>query len=382
MGRLRRSAEWRFFGVLRDASPRLTYGFWALIVLRGALPAAFAVVMGVVVGAVQRGDSLAAPLAAIALVFVAMQALGPLHDALGSNLGARATNLLHERLLHACAGPPGLAHLEHPELADELSAAREFDLGLTGPNITVCMPNIAGGLAALCGGLAQALLLFGYRWWAPLLVGGAWASTHWLLKAGAVWHARQSDEVIEQQRRAGYAYNLSVQSPGSKEVRLFGLADWVVGGFASIRRALLDQSWEARRLGWRKTELAMALVVGANGLFFWALARSATGGDVGVGSLVVFAQAAIGASTLAFGEFDWWFRTAAQPVPLLLDLAERMRPAGALPAGSTDAAAMPAHEIRFDGVRFAYPTTARVEIVEPSRMVHITPGPNGDHRPL
>jgi quercetin dioxygenase-like cupin family protein len=24
----------------------------------------------------------------------------------------------------------------------------------------------------------------------------------------------------------------------------------------------------------------------------------------------------------------------------------------------------------------------RVEIVEPSRMVHITPGPNGDHRPL
>ena len=82
---------------------------------------------------------------------------------------------------------------------------------------------------------------------------------------------------------------------------------------------------------------AIVIVTAANALFFWSLARDANAGDVGVGSLVVFAQAAIGASALAFGEFDWWLRTSAQPVPVVLDLAERMEPVGALRVGIRDA---------------------------------------------
>ena len=58
-----------------------------------------------------------------------------------------------------------------------------------------------------------------------------------------------------------------------------------------------------------------------------------TPGHLSVGSLVVFAQAAIGASALAFGEFDWWLRTSAQPVPIVLGLADRMGPVGALASG-------------------------------------------------
>ena len=40
--------------------------------------------------------------------------------------------------------------------------------------------------------------------------------------------------------------------------------------------------------------------------------------------------------SLAFGEVDWWFRQTAQPVPRVLGLAERMRPAGGLPSGTGD----------------------------------------------
>ncbi|HEY2813110.1 MAG TPA: ABC transporter ATP-binding protein [Acidimicrobiales bacterium] len=360
MKRLRRSAEWRLGGVLYAASPRLTVGWWALVVLRGLLPAAFAVAMGVTVSAVEHGDALVVPLTAIGIVFVAMQALGPVHDALGANLGAVASSWLHDRLLDSCLSPPGLAHLEQPDLADELAGAREFDLGLTGPNMAVSMPNIGGGFAMFAGGVAQALLLFGYHWWAPLLVGGAWGSTHHLLKSGAIWRERQSDDVVEQQRRAGYAYRLTVDSPAAKEMRLFGLADWVVGGFASLRREILDRSWEARRLGYRDTLIAMVIVTAANAIFFWSLARDANAGHLAIGSLVVFAQSAIGASALAFGEFDWWLRTSAQPVPVVLGLSDRMGPVGALPAGAVVASAMPAHEIRFEGVRFRYPTSSQV----------------------
>ncbi len=358
MKRLRESAEWRLGGALYAANPRLTIAWWVLVVVRGLLPAAFVITMGVLVTAVEHGDSLAVPLAVIGVTFIAMQSLGPVHDALSANLGAVGSSWLHDRLLHSCVGPPGLAHLEEPALADELATARDFDIGLSGPNMTVSMPNIGGGFAMFAGGVAQALLLFGYRWWAPLLVGGAWASTHHFLKSGAIWRERQSDEVVEQQRRAGYAYRLTVESPAAKEVRLFGLADWVVDGFASLRYKILDRSWEDRRLGFRDTRWAIIIVTAANGLFFWSLARDANAGHVSVGSLVVFAQAAIGASALAFGEFDWWLRTSAQPVPVVLGLAQRMGPVGALASGPVDATGRPQREIRFDGVAFNYPTSS------------------------
>ena len=357
MTRVRESPVWQLFSVMHRAAPGAAVLWWALIVLRGVLPAAFALSMGVLVDAVQNGASLAPGLTLVGLVFVAMQSLGPVHDAVSSNLGAMTSSWLHDRLLDACITPPGLAHLEDSDLADELSTARDFDIGLTGPSMTYSMPNIGGGLASFAGGLAQALLLFGYRWWAPIVVGGAWLSTHHFLKSGAMWRGRTTDEVMEQQRKADYAYRLTVQSPAAKEVRLFGLADWVVGGFTSLRKHLMDLSWEERRLRWRPTWIAIVLITVANALFFWSLARSAADGAVTVGSLVVFAQAAIGASTLAFGEFDWWLRTSAQPVPLVLGLLDKMAPVGMLADGHRAADGLPAQEIRFEGVHFAYPSS-------------------------
>ncbi len=353
------SAERQLFSVLYRAAPVLAVSWWVLIVLRGLLPPAFAITMGVLVSAVQSGGSVAVPLGVAGLLFLLMQTAGPLHDALSSNLGARATAWLHERLLDACVAPEGLAHFENPELGDRLAAARDFDAGITGPPITICMPNIGGGFAALAGGLAQALLLAGFRWWAPFVVGGAWLSTHYFLAKGAIWRGRASPESVEKQRRAEYAYRLAVDAPAAKEVRLFGLGDWIVGGFVSLRRHLLDQSWKERRLAARPTAIAIGFVVAANALFFWALARDASAGRVDLGWIVVYGQAAIGAGALAFSELDWWFRTAAQPVPLVLELAERMRPVGSLESGSHPAAGMPARQIRFEHVRFAYPGTER-----------------------
>ena len=358
--RLRASAEWQLFGALHRAAPALATTWWALILVRGLLPAAFVVVMGVLVQAVQAGGAIALPLATAGVLFMALQTLGPVHDALSTNLGARVSAWLQERLLEACNGPQGLAHLEDPELAGQLASAREVDAGITGPPIPICMPMIGGGFAALAGGMAQALLLAGWRWWAPILIAGAWLSTHRLLAKGAIWRERTAPDVVEGQRAAEYAYRLAVDPPGAKEVRLFGLGDWIVGGFVSLRHRLLDRSWAERRLGFAPTRNAVVLIVAANVVFFWLLARDATAGHVSLGWLVVYAQAAIGASALAFSELDWWFRTAAQPVPLVLGLAARMQASpGNLASGTRPATGMPAREIRFENVRFAYPRTER-----------------------
>jgi ATP-binding cassette, subfamily B, bacterial len=353
--RLRETAEWRFFSILFHSTRSLTIAWWALVLVRGALPAAFALGMGLIVSAIQRGEDTGAALAVAGVAFAAQQALGPLHDAISGNLGARLSAWLHERLLAACLVPKGLAHLEDPALADQLAAARDYDTGVTGPPLTVSMPAVGGGLTALAGGLAQMLLLAAYRWWAPLLIGSAWLSTHYFLRRGAIWRGRHASEVIEKQRRADYAYRLTVHAPAAKEVRLFGLGAWAVEGFATLRRELLDLSWRERRLGFRPTRNAMLCIAGANVLFFAALAQDASTGDVELGALVVFAQAAIGASALAFSDLDWWLRTSAQPVPLVLDLVARMEHAGRLHAGTRTADSLPRREIRFENVGFTYP---------------------------
>src|SRR5713101_3048821 len=131
--RLTERKEWKFFGVLPKADPGLAAAWWTSLLLRGMLPAAFAIAMGVLVGAVQRGDALAGPLAFAGTIFVLLQVLSPIHQAVSANLGDRTAAWLYDRLTEACVRPPGMGHLEDPALTSDLTVARDFDLGMTGP---------------------------------------------------------------------------------------------------------------------------------------------------------------------------------------------------------------------------------------------------------
>jgi ABC-type multidrug transport system fused ATPase/permease subunit len=359
LARVRASAEWRFLGVLPRTAPGLAAAWWAMIAARGLLPAGFAVAMGATVGAVQSGRSLVLPLAATGVVFVAMSALGPVHEAVGASLGARASAWLQEQLLDACVTPAGIAHLESPDLAEDLSMARDFDLGITGPSLTRSMSSIGSGFSDLAGGLAQALLLTAYAWWAGPIVAAGWIATHLLLRDASVWQAWRDKSVVTAQRHVDYAYRLAVDAPAAKEVRLFGLTDWLTERFTSRRLRMVEALFEARRLRLGPLRWGVLAVVVPNAVLFWFLAHDALSGHLGLGSLVVFVQAAAGASALAYGEVDWWFRQSAQPIPGVLDLADRMRAAGALAVGTRPAAGLPARSIEFRDVRFAYPGSAR-----------------------
>ncbi len=99
--RLSERKEWKFFGVLPKAAPVLAAAWWTAMLLRGILPAAFAIAMGVLVGAVQRGDLLASPLALVGTIFVLLQVLSPIHQAVSANLGDRTAAWLYDRLTEA-----------------------------------------------------------------------------------------------------------------------------------------------------------------------------------------------------------------------------------------------------------------------------------------
>jgi ATP-binding cassette subfamily B protein len=353
--RLHERNEWKFFGVLPQADRRLAVAWWLVIVLRGLLPALFALAMGNLVGAVQRGDELGVALGVVGGVFVLLQVLGPLHRAIGANLGDRTAAWLYDRLTDACVRPPGLAHLEDPKLTTDLTVARDFDLGMTGPPLFISLDFIAGGLVEMIGGLASVTVLFGFAWWAPLLLGGAWLSTHWLLRESAVWRDRNTEEVRGAQRDADYAFRLAVDPAPAKELRLFGLAGWVIDRFVDRRTRLHALQYEATRLREKPLIGSALLLVGANVIVFWSLAAAAAHGNVSLGQMVMFAQGAIGASMIAFGGLNWALDGSAAPVAAVLRLEQAMAPAGALSSGMRPLAGQGACEVRFRDLTFAYP---------------------------
>jgi ATP-binding cassette subfamily B protein len=347
--------EWKFFAVLPKAAPGLAAGWWAVLLLRGILPAAFAIAMGVLVGAVQRGQSLAGSLAFAGTIFVLLQVLSPIHQALSANLGDRTAAWLYDRLTEACVRPPGIGHLEDPTLTADLTVARDFDLGMTGPPLSISMDFIANGLVEMVGGIASAAIVLRYAWWAPLLLAGAWLATHWLLRESGVWRDRQNPEVRAAQRDADYAYRLAVDPPASKELRLFGLAPWTIDRFIARRTQLHQLQYAATRLRERPVIWSLLLVVSANVIVFWLLASDVAHGRISLGEAVIYVQCAIGVSMIAFGGFSWALDGSSAPVAAVLRLEPAMRPAGALPSGNRRADALPAKEIRLHDVSFAYP---------------------------
>jgi ATP-binding cassette, subfamily B, bacterial len=353
--RLRARQEWQFFAVLPKAHAGLAAAWYAILLLRGVLPAIFAIAMGALVGAVQRGDDLAAPLGVVGVTFVLLQVLSPVHQAIGANLGDRTAAWLYDRLTEACVAPPGMAHLEDATLTSDLTAARDFDLGMTGPPLSVSMDFIASGLVELIAGVSSAVVLAAYAWWAPILLAGAWVSTHWLLRESSIWRDRNTEEVRSAQRDADYAYRLAVDPPGAKELRLFGLVGWTIERFIARRTRLHQLQFEATRLRERPLVWSVLLVLGANVVVFWSLAADAAGGRIDLDQVVVFAQVAVGTSMIAFGGLNWALDGASAPVAASLRLAPAMGPAGALPSGTRQAGGMPATAIHFRNVTFAYP---------------------------
>ncbi len=326
----------RFFVVLTRSVPGLATAWWLLLLVRALVPAGLAVATGLLVGRVESGADLTAPLVVFAVVFVLSQVAPPVHQVVGALLGHHLSAVLNERLMAATLAPDGIGHLERGDLTNDLTTARDFDLGQTGPPMFMNMDFIAQGLAMLLGGIASALVLFGFAWWAPPLLLVAWGSTHWLLRESGVWRDRNTDEVKTARRHTNYAYDLATEPTAAKEVRLFGLAPWLLDRFTGHRLRLHQLQYDATRLRERSLAGALLIVLAANVLLFWLIARQGYDGRLGLQAVVTYAGAAFGASSIAFGGLSWALDGAAAPVVAIRRLEQEMAAAGALTTRGLD----------------------------------------------
>ncbi len=352
--------EWKFFSVLPKASAGLAAAWWTGLLFLGLLPAAFAVAMGVLIAAVRSGYSLVMPLAFAGGIFLVLQVLNPIHRAVSSNLGDRTAAWLYDRLTEACVRPNGIGHLEDSALTTDLTVARDFDLGMTGPPLSIAMDFIASGMITMVTGLASAAIVGAYHWWAGVALAGAWLATHYLLRESGVWRDRNTPEVRGAQRDAEYAYRLAVDPPASKELRLFGLAGWMLERFVQRRTRLHELQYLATRMRERPLAGSILLVLAANVAIFWSISSAAAAHQISLGEAVTFLQSAVGVSAIAFGGLNWALDGASAPVAAVLRLRGATERAGKLPSGKEAAEGKPAREIRLRDVTFAYPGGAPV----------------------
>ncbi|HUZ43140.1 MAG TPA: ABC transporter ATP-binding protein [Acidimicrobiales bacterium] len=347
---------------LPRASASLT-AFWVSALLVSALlPLGFALASGALVGSVPQairagmqsaaGHRLLIALGATALIFALLQSATPLLGALGDVLGRRLNGSLRRRVMVASLAPSGIGHLEDPAMLDLVSQAQgvgtgQFTPGQATTALTGMVSNRLGGAVAGC-------LLFTYRWWLGVLVIGA----NLIIVRIQSWELKRSlaglTDEAETFRRAGYIRDLALTPGAAKETRIFGLDTWLVKRFGEEWASAMTAVWQARQRG----RWAVFASIGAAGLVegsaYWLIGNAAAHHHITLGHLTVLIGAVGGASAILGINSSWLdINYGASAIPQALELEKRA--AGVATSGHASADGRPAHSIRFENVRFAYP---------------------------
>jgi ABC-type multidrug transport system fused ATPase/permease subunit len=361
--------------LLPGVNAPLTVVLGALVLVSAALPLAFTLATGVLVGSLPAavGGGLDSPawrdtlraLALTAAVFVLIRLVGPLRGIAAALLGQQVQERLEERVMGAVSAPTGVGHLEDPATLDRIAAAQEVGTARWRPAGAV--EGLASLLPLWLQSLGYALVLSGFRWWLGLAVLAAQLYAMRVRQREFLRTAQVLAGDARLLRRAAYYRDLALIPPAAKEVRLFGLPDWLSGRYADAWRRTMAPLWHDRDRGLRGyvgAVLLQALVQGgALAYVGWAAAQ----GRLSLGALTVLVGAVAGLRALDDGLNDVRLAWGAAALPAVLDLERRLTPAtGRAGRGPEErespegASGVPAGAgrrtgIRFEGVTFRYP---------------------------
>ncbi|NUR75442.1 MAG: ABC transporter ATP-binding protein/permease [Thermoleophilia bacterium] len=344
----------RLLRAFAAANARLTAAVVAVGVISGLLVPAFAVSTGALVGAIRRGDSVAAPLAVIVVVFVAGRLLDPAREQLGEAMWRQVDESVSRRLMRAMSRPPGLAHVEDPAVRDRLAQADGLVAGVT--------PGEAGWwlgpvLLLWVQGAVSLVVVASYRWWMAIVLAGAYAFAYRVSRRH--WH----DVTLvlmgrtPRLRRSYYLRTLALTPDVAKETRVFGLAGWMVDRYREGWLGEMREIWRTRREGWLAGVGSAFAVASIELLAVGTVAWEGAHGTMTLQSTVILTQAIVGAAVLAtYVEGNWFLSDFIR----ILDRIEEIQSAGDTTGGlalrsARSASGLPRRVIRFDGVTFAYP---------------------------
>ncbi|HET7721193.1 MAG TPA: hypothetical protein VFK43_14605, partial [Acidimicrobiales bacterium] len=342
--------------LLRHVGPRLLAPLVALELATALIPLGIIAVIGVLVGRVAEAGAIAGPLAALTGLLLIQQLVGPFRTAVAYRATRRVDGVVRGRVMAVANRSLGTAPLEDPDVLDRLElAGGTIDLywDASPGGAAVAVVSLAGRYLQVAG---AALLLA--RLSVPVAVGltalvlVAWhQSRRWNRTRLA---AQRNNAPVG--RASRYTSGLANTPPAAKEVRLFGILDWLEDRFR--------EQWEtvssARVIPLRRASIARAaLFLAMTPAVAWAfvvLARS----EASPRALAVALQAGVALFSLLFDqrqEDAYQVDFGLEALDVLRELETAIQPAAG--HGSADAAGLPRETIRFEGVRFTYPGSGR-----------------------
>ncbi len=366
---------WRFLVRLRRtllqemwrASPPVATLLIVSIIVPAFLSGGFVIATGVLVDAVQKvardgmsspaGHTVTVALVVAGILYALQMVLHPLGAAAADVLGRKLEGRMRGIVMRSVLAPPGVAHLEQPDVADRISMAQVVGIGEIRPRAAVQAVN--SKYSDQLQGFVAAALLFGYAWWAPPLFLAGWAFVRyaWVksLRNSVQLNALQTRSL----RRSGYFRDLVLTAPAAKETRIFGLGGWLVDRFVREWTGAMAAVWQERRRGGARLWISILLLAGIHFSVFMLLGRQAAAGTVSLGALAVYLQAILGLEAAVSYDLDHKIDSGSRPVLAAVELEREMAdPAYEMP-GDRPADGLPRLSIRFEGVGFRYPGVAR-----------------------
>ncbi len=351
-------------GMMPRVNRRTTAALAVCVLLSAALPLAFTVATGLLVGsipdAVRDGPDSAASQRSVTLlliagsVFLVTRLVRAIQRTAALALRLDFNQYIQARIARAVTAPSGIAHLEDPEVADQIRTAQGVWDSYYHPGAAVT--GLAGVIPAWLRGLGAIVILATFQWWLALIV---------LMGRLAIWHRLQrahheatkmavgQSDVL---RRAEYFRDLALTPDAAKELRVWGLLPWLLARFDSEWQRAMARVWQERRrnrLPMTLTFLGMAGVeLVALALIGWAGVR----GDIGLGAVAVFAGAVLASTALGgTGHSLFEIVQGTSSLPAFRKLEERAARSRELRRGHALPRDSPQQHVQFSGVKFRYP---------------------------
>lgn len=268
----------------------------------GLMISSGAVVQSLVDGRV--GTAAVGPLAVFGVVLLATALLAWSRTVLTARLSGSYAATVETDLAQLSLAPSEIGHLESSRLRPRIESA--IDSVHEGVHRRV-VPALVDLWGTRLSGVASAVVLAGFRWWAPVVMLGGYLL---LIRGYRRWLRTVFDDLADlsgqARRRSEYYRSLMGDPAAAKEVRLFGLAPWLDDRFAQIWTTAMQTVWANRARSTRPV-----LVGGLALLVAWAavagtLGWQAASGLVPVGAILVYIQAIAGMDALSYqGESAW-----------------------------------------------------------------------------
>lgn len=377
-----------------SAAPRAFAGATVAAAVGAAAPLALRVAIAGLVNQVATSTSrtatsgIATAITAVAAVYATNLIAGALQSLATARLELACDDWLKERVVSALHAVPNLRTLERSDTRDLVAQARGSvfggSIGAAAAALFAVWPDRVAAVVA-------AVILFPHMPVAAcVLVVASLATRSWVRRAFLANLSAMSSRT-ERLRRNAYLRELHLRTDTARELRLFGITDWVVARMRQTWLEAFEEVWRDRRRSRKTVMLAVAVIGLAHAIAYANVAYLAVDGrSVGTVALVlglIPLVAAIG----AFGDAEYSIERGLAGLPSLRSLealaGDRTTPVAcplpipsALGSGPAVRKGSPP-EIVLQHLRFAYesnvPVLADVSMKLEAGRSHALVGVNG-----